>query len=152
MTETIHTSKAESSVLSSILDCHPFLAGKVITFTSEFDGTEKGFSKDLEDQFNNIYHEDYSSKVDGRPSNRDEMKKLYEELLHRRARVSVERFDFIEANCFLLVFHLICEGHSTLVRLLVAEKDNKIARARVVGDSNPYYDIVRGFHVVCNHV
>ena len=134
MTETIHTPKEESNVLSSIRRCHPFLAGKVIAYTSEFDGTKKDFSKDLEDQFNNIYHEDYSSKIDGRPSNRDELQKLHEELLHRGARVSVEQFDFIGANCFLIVCHFICDGHSTLIRVLVSEKDNKIVRARVVGD------------------
>ena len=147
----MQTQNAESSLLSSILRGHPFLAGKFIAYTSDFDGTKKDFSDDLEDQFSNIYHEDYFSKVEGRPSNRDEMFKLHEELLHRGARVSVERFDFIQANCFLIVFHLLCDGHSTIVNILVAEKDNKIARARVVGDSENYYDIVRGFHL-CNSV
>ena len=115
MTEIIQTQNAgESSVLSSILRCHPLLAGKFIAYTSDFDGTKKDFSEDLEDQFSNIYHEDYFSRVEGRPSNRNEMHKLHEELLHRGARVSVERFDFIEANCFLIVFHLIAMGTQQL--------------------------------------
>jgi len=113
---------------------HPSLAGKILTYISEFDGTKKEFSAGLDEQFNNIYHEHYCSKSHGSPSNREELKKLHEALFHLGARVSVEQFGFIAANCFLFTVHVIYEGKSFVVHNLIATHQNKIVRSQVLGE------------------
>ena len=129
-TAAIHTNKPSQQP-----PYHPSLAGKIMTYISEFDGTKKTFSEELEQQFQGVYHEEYRNKTEGSPSNRDELQKLHEELFHLGARVSVEQFGFIAANCFLFTCHVICEGSSIIIHSLVAVKDNKIVRAQVIGDS-----------------
>lgn len=119
-----------------------------MAYISEFDGTQKDFSTDIEQQFRNIYHEDYINKSDDdgkSPSNRDELQKLHEELFHLGARVSVEQFGFIASNCFLFTCHVVCEGNSIVIHNLVAVKDNKIVRSQVVGDKDNM-EIYRNIH------
>lgn len=105
-----------------------------MTYISEFDGVKKDFSRELEQQFNNLYHEEYCNKTAGSPNNIDDLRQLHEELFNLGARVSVEQFGFVEANCFLFTCHVICEGNSLVIHNLVAVKDNKIIRAQAVGD------------------
>ena len=107
---------------------------KITAYISEFDGVKKDFSPGLEQKFNNLYHEEYCNKSNGNTNNRDKLRKLNEELFNLGARVSIERFDFVQANCFLFTCHVICEGRSLVINNLVAVKDNKIIRAQAVGD------------------
>jgi hypothetical protein len=113
---------------------HSSVAGKVMTYISEFDGVKKEFSLELEQQFNNLYHEEYCNKTAGSPNNIDDLRQLHKELFNLGARASVEQFGFVEASCFLFTCHIICEGRSLVIHNLVAVKDNKIIRAQAVGD------------------
>jgi len=144
MTAAIHLSTKAQETTTSY---HPSLAGLLMAYISEFDGIKKDFSTDIEQQFRNIYHEDYINKSnDGKsPRNRDELQKLHEELLHLGARVSVEQFGFIAANCFLFTCHVVCEGNSIVIHNLVAVKDNKIVRSQVAGDKDNM-EIYRNIH------
>lgn len=113
---------------------HPSLAGKVMTYISEFDWVKKEFSRELEQQFNNLYHEEYCNETNDSSNNIDQLRQFHEVMFNLGARVSVEQFGFVQANCFLFTCHVTCEGRSLVIHNLVEVKDNKIIRAQAVGD------------------